>query len=453
MSVATAIPQGGGRTEVRAPAEKIAFGLAVFIVLTFSQSWMTALGSDGKSEPGFIRVLYFPAYLCALALVAMRPERVLSAMVRTPLLWVLMGVVVASVSWSIDPGMTSRRAVAVIFTTLGGVVIASRYDWPELMEVMATAFGVLAVGSLFVAVAVPGFGVMHEIFPGAWRGLWADKNALGGYMAQGFAIFVSAAVLNPRHRLRWAGFACLAFLLVLASTSKTSLVALILGLGAITFVALVKRGPAMAVAATFLAMVGALALACFIVFASDVFFALLGKDATLTGRTAIWAGIIRQVETRPWTGFGYGVVWSDRSGWGPYAWISHDAKFTAQHAHNSWLETWLGVGYIGLAVWVLLFVETWVKALWAAYTNPGGWFAAPFLVIYTISTMTESVAFIYHDFIWVMFAIIASRLAMPGSVAVDATPKVEQDMGGGLLFPNRDLSRWAPEPPPHPRWR
>ena len=413
MSASAAFPTWEGRTAVRGTADKIAFGLSVFIILTFSQAWLTALGSDGQSEPGLVRVLYFPSYFAALALVAMAPGRLFGAAIRTPLLWVLMGVVIASISWSIDPGQTARRAVALFFTLLGGVVIASRYDWPELMEVVGTAFAILASLSLFVCVLVPGFGRMHEIFPGAWRGLWFDKNALGGYMAIGFAVFASAAVLNPRQRGRWAMFAGMALLLVLASTSKTSLVALMLGAGTIVFVAMVKRGPAMAVLGTFVAVVGLLALGCVIVFASDLIFGLLGKDATLTGRTKIWAALIRQVETRPMTGFGYGVVWTDTSGRGPYAWISKEAGFTAQHAHNSWLETWLGTGYIGLTVWIALFIETWGKAIYAAYTRPGGWFSVPFLVVYTISTLTESVAFIYHDFIWVMFVIIAVRLALP----------------------------------------
>ena len=41
---------------------------------------------------------------------------------------------------------------------------------------------------------------------------------------------------------------------------------------------------------------------------------LLGKDATLTGRTKIWDAIWRQIQERPWTGYGYSAVWDDKSG-------------------------------------------------------------------------------------------------------------------------------------------
>jgi hypothetical protein len=38
---------------------------------------------------------------------------------------------------------------------------------------------------------------MTELFPGAWRGLWREKNGLGGNMAFGFCILSAAALLNP----------------------------------------------------------------------------------------------------------------------------------------------------------------------------------------------------------------------------------------------------------------
>jgi O-antigen ligase len=104
--------------------------------------------------------------------------------------------------------------------------------------------------------------------------------------------------------------------LVLMSTSKTSLVSLMLGVAAIGFVWIARRGPAIGAAATWTGITGVMLLGAFILFASDVFFAILGKDATLTGRTKIWAAVMREIEDRPWLGYGYQAVWGDKSGWG-----------------------------------------------------------------------------------------------------------------------------------------
>ena len=159
---------------------------------------------------------------------------------------------------------------------------------------------------------------------------------------------------------------------------------------------------------------GILGLAAFILFAADTFFAILGKDATLTGRTKIWAAVMRQIEEQPWLGFGYSAVWGDTSGWGPYAWISKNAGFEAQHAHNSWLEQWLGMGLMGLIAWGLFYLQTMTLAVISVFRDRGGGLLAfPFLVVYSLVSLTESIAVVYNDFRWALFVAFAAKLAFP----------------------------------------
>ncbi len=393
----------------------IAFVLSVFIVLIFSNGWqLFVLGPKGDPEAsGLVRALYVPAYLATAWLLATAPLSSALTAMRAPLLWLIVAIVFASSFWSIDPGVTERRGVALLFTTLGAVAIAARYDWPELAEVLAAAFGCLAIASFLLGLLVPSWGRMTEIFPGAWSGVWNEKNALGDHMALGVAISVAAAVLNPQRRWLWFGAAALALLLVLLSTSKTSLVGLTFGLATFGLVFAVRRGPAAAVAATLLSVTGIMLMAAVVVFASGPLLAFLGKDATLTGRTNVWGPVIRQAQLHPWTGFGYGAVWDDKTIWGPLAWISKEAKFVARSAHDSWLEVWLGLGYIGLIAWTLYFVETWIRAILALYRIRGAYLALPILVIYSLTTITEAVVLNYNDFIWLIFTALAMRLTIP----------------------------------------
>jgi O-antigen ligase len=290
------------------------------------------------------------------------------------------------------------------------VVLAVRFRWATMAEIMATAFGLLAVASFLAGLVLP-FGKMTELFPGAWRGVWMEKNALGGNMAMAFSIFGAAALLAPKRAWLWWSLAGLALGLVLLSTSKTSLVSLGLGGAALAFVWICRRGAASGVAATWAAVTGAALLAAFLLFAADVFLELLGKDATLTGRTKIWAAVMRQIEERPWTGFGYAAVWDDKSGWGPLAWITKDAGFKAQHAHNSWLEQWLGMGLAGLIAWGLFYGQTVIAALVAVFRDKGAYLALPFLVIYSLVSLTESIAVSYNDLRWAIFVALAVKLA------------------------------------------
>ena len=393
----------------------LAFGMAVFIILVHSQGWVMPLVGEkfDAASSSLVRNAYLPAYGAGIVLLAMTLGESIKGILRQPFLVLIMAVVAASMLWSLSPDATLRRIIALYATTLAGVVIACRYKWSTLAEVIATAFAIMAVACLVAAVAVPSIGKMQTLFPGAWRGVWLEKNALGGNMAMGFALLAGAAFLNPRRAWLWGGFAALALGLVLMSTSKTSLVSLVLGAGALGFVWLIRRGPASATMATWAAVFGALLLAGFLLVAADVFLGLLGKDATLTGRTKIWAAVIRQIELRPWTGYGYAAVWDDKTGWGPLAWITKDAGFKAGHAHNAWLEQWLGMGYVGLAAWGLFFLQTVGAAILSAFRSKGAYLALPFLVIYSLTTLTESFAVTYNDMRWVIFVALAVKLAMP----------------------------------------
>jgi exopolysaccharide production protein ExoQ len=392
-----------------------AFAAGVFLLLTYSEGWMLPLtgGKDEAAQSGLIRAMYLPAYAAGVLLLALIPWNVARAMLRQPFLILIMLIVAASVLWSVSPDQTPRRIVALYCTTLGGIVLAARWRWASLAEVIAASFAILAVISLLVCLFVPSIGRMTELFPGAWRGLWPEKNAFGSNMAFAFVTCAAAAILNPSRAKFWWMLAALSIGLVLASTSKTSLLSAMLGAGAMAFIALVRRGPASGVAATWSALVGVTLIASFILFASDIFFGLLGKDATLTGRTKIWAAVIRRINERPWQGYGYGAIWDEEGTWGPLAWITKQAGFRAHHAHNTWLEQWLGLGVFGLAAWSMFFAQTFITALVAVYRERGAYLAFPFIVVYSLITLTESVAVTYNDMRWVIFVALAVKLAFP----------------------------------------
>jgi exopolysaccharide production protein ExoQ len=397
--------------------EHAAFVAAVFMVLTYSQGWERPLTGDDLSDSILIRTLFIPAYAAGIGLMALTPGRLALGLLRQPFLIAIVLIATLSVFWSVSPDQTSRRIFALVFTTLGGAILAARYSWARLAEVLATCFAILAVCCVFTGLFVPAIGRMSDIFPGAWRGLWVEKNAFGDNMAQGAVICAAAALLNPRRATLWWGAGAICLLLVVMSTSKTSLISVLLGVAAVGLVWTVRRGPVAGVAASWVAMVALGLIGAVVFFASDVVFGLLGKDATLTGRTQLWAAIMRQINERPWQGFGYGAIWDETGPWGPMAWISHDAGFRAHHAHNSWLEQWLSLGVPGLVAWAGFYLQTLAGNIVALYRDKGAYLALPFFVIYSLTSLTESIAVVYNDMRWVIFVALAVKLAMPDQAA------------------------------------
>jgi O-antigen ligase len=390
--------------------------LGVLILLGFSQGWQCPIfgynTAQAADEGGLIRAFFYPVYACGIGLSVLAWRRVADASWRTLILLGLIVLALASAAWSIDPDTTIRRFVAVAATTLCAYAMASRFSWRRLTEVIALSFVILMVVCYLMAILFPKLGRMTELFPGAWRGVWVEKNSLGSTMAIGFIAAAAAALHNPGRWRWWAGSAVLMLALVIFSTSKTSLVSILIGSAGIFAIWLAGRGPITGIAVVWLGVTAMLAMITVVLVDPGLLFSLLGKDATFTGRTFIWDGIMRQIQTRPYTGFGYGAVWSNEGKWTPLAKIVAVAGFRPYHAHSSWLEMWLGMGLGGLILWGLVVLEAWLKGLWRAVRGDGGYFALPFLAMFTLSSLTESMALVWNDLRWCLLVVVIVKLSL-----------------------------------------
>ncbi|MNE08202.1 O-Antigen ligase [compost metagenome] len=405
-------------------ADILAYAASVGLILIFSGSWGAILTDYGAKSADFLRNGYYPGYVLALLLVASRPGATGLALLRSPLLIGLLLLTAASYFWSIAPDLTLRRFPALAFTTLAGVALAARWRWRTLAEIIAVSMAIMAVASLLLGALLPEMGRMQEIFPGAWRGLWLEKNGLGNTMVIAVGAMLAAGVMVPERRRLWFGLTAIPLALIVLSTSKTALIVLVLSLASLAFVALVRAGPLRAVIVTWLAVVAVIAAILLITTQTELFFDLLGKDATLTGRTEIWSGVIQQMSGRPWLGFGYGAVWDDPSITGPKAWIGHQAKFLPANAHSGWLEIYMALGLGGVILFAAWLLQVWGQSLWAAYTSASAWLLMPLMTAYTVTMLSESISMNWHDLRWILFVALALKLAL-GEETPTASARVQ----------------------------
>ena len=85
--------------------------------------------------------------------------------------------------WSIDPPLSQRRGIAIVMTVVAGLYIGTRYEWRDLLRILGLVWVIVAAASFLTGLLNPGFGVMNEIHVGAWKGLYYEKNQMGGHMA------------------------------------------------------------------------------------------------------------------------------------------------------------------------------------------------------------------------------------------------------------------------------
>lgn len=385
---------------------------AALCLAQFSEPFFAAVAqSQGLTEPpGYARIFFLPVYAFLGWAVWRERGKAWTAVRATPLLTGLMALAFASALWSIDSGATIRRSVWLALTMGFGLYLAWRYEWRELIGVIAAAFVVLIAGSLLLGMVAPNIGRMSFEHPGAWSGLWTHKNTLGGIMALGVAVCASAAIIDPERRRLWIAATCGAFVLVLLSTSKTALLGSMLGLGVIAAGVLMRRGPIQTIIVCAGALTAIILCASVVLLAPDLLVAALGRDLTLTGRTDIWEASARFVDARPWLGYGYYAFWLPEAG--PAYWVREAVQWQVASAHSSWLELALGLGRIGVMLFALQLLVTLKRGAAAIFDVRAGLWAPAFLAAFAAYTLSESHALQANNLFWTIYVAVAARLAL-----------------------------------------
>jgi exopolysaccharide production protein ExoQ len=368
----------------------------------------------------FERAIWLPAYLVVALLALGRWRAILLALSAQRGLIVLLSLALGSTLWSIHPDDTLRRSVALIFTSLAGVYLGVRYDVRRLVVVLGWTLAIIIGASLVCAVVRPDLAIMPAPYPGAWRGVFTHKNALGHTMLLACDTFV-ALMLIQRRVLFWLTIGLVAALtLVFLSTAVTPLI-----VGFATLPALIlarqygkdrKRfGLILALALTI-----ALLIAVLLLPPMALILQFLGKDTTLTGRTEIWELVWAAIQPRFWLGYGFGAFWVDiPSENNPVFTIWDAVNWRVPNAHSGLLELWLSIGLVGTIVFVILVISgiadsfrRFARTDLAAFS----WIIALYVFIFVYS-ITDSNAMDHNSLDWALFVAIATVSRTGGPLA------------------------------------
>jgi O-antigen ligase len=147
------------------------------------------------------------------------------------------------------------------------------------------------------------------------------------------------------------------------------------------------RGPVM----VHLLVAAMLGLSLFAVFfdSSGGLLQGIGRNPTLTGRTAIWEAVL-PLAGNPLIGTGYESFWlGDRL---ESFWSLNEGAFAGiQEAHNGYLELFLNLGWIGIALIAFLIVMAYPKVIASFRRDPAaGSLGLAFFVSEVVYNFTEA---------------------------------------------------------------
>ena len=333
--------------------------------------------------------------------------------------WPLWGVA-AYVGWAMASSVWSVSKGATPQLTLTGAGIAAFACWfglalhvREQIWAVAIAMHAAVVASGIVMLFWPDNGYMHDrdIVPTAtWQGIFGNSNALAPVCVVALLALVGVVAT----RFTWLRlvvaipFLALDVLVLVRTESATAYLSLLLVAAFVLTIPLAElarrvRVPGWVMATV--AVVATVAIGVWVFADLDHLATLGGGDGTFTGRRPIWADVREFIADRPIIGHGFWAFW-DRGDLTQATYASLGTTYGS--AHNSLLEVMLGLGVVGVVLYLFVafsaIAGTFARAWRVA--SIGTWWWATLLVLLLVQNLTESFV-LWHSSNWVLFVAAA----------------------------------------------
>jgi exopolysaccharide production protein ExoQ len=378
--------------------------------------WGVSVGGTSLEDGSLIDAVFFAVLTLAGLLVLVRRRVALPRLVRDNQ-WLAIFLLYSflAITWSDFPFVALKRWIKELGHPIMALVVLSDSAPREaLRTVLRRSSYLLIPPSILVIKYYPEVGRGFDTFTGAAIniGIMTSKNDLG-YVCALFGLFFfwnflsSWRIERARDRRVEIGltimFLWMIWWLLSMAQSSTSLVCTLIGAG--TMVVVSTRLVSKRFIGTYL-VVGLL-----ILLAAESAFGLygkvvedvLGKEVTLTDRTVVWHDALALV-TNPVFGAGFESFWLGPrldAMWAKWWW-------QPTQAHNGYIETYLNLGWVGVAILVALIISTFRKARLELMRDLDfGRFRLGVLFAIVVYNYTEATFKALHP-LWTLFYMIAT---------------------------------------------
>jgi O-antigen ligase len=339
-------------------------------------------------------------------------------------------VALLSTFWSISFSASVYRGSVLLCSTLLAAYIGLCFSIRGVLNVMFRFGTLLLIICFAFAVFLPAIGVMSwEPYTGSWRGIYWHKNHYGGIVALFSTVFFLGAfnALGKEKNTAVLNFVFYLFSVVLIyfSRSAAGYMLLILMSASVLLGYVWLKMRRYLKPAHYYTIVGLTILVVVIIMLNLNFvLASFGRDATLTGRSSLWAYLIEEVVARsPWVGYGFGAIWSfdsfriatqDILGWG----------YPVVIADNGFLDILLHVGFVGFIPFIWFLLSSLVRFFWLALRMGNiAMFSPLFILLFaflaniSFSFFLEAEAFVWMALVAMSFAAIKERQTISSSTS------------------------------------
>jgi O-antigen ligase len=275
-------------------------------------------------------------------------------------------------------------------------------------------------------------------------GVTLQKNTLGviclifglGFLWRFLAVYRDRGVARRTKLLTAYGFIlAMALWLLRMSNSMTSISCIVMASGLLVLAnrPMMIRRPAL-VHLLVATMVGFSLFALFFDSSGDIVKGL-GRNPTLTGRTAIWNAVL-PLAGNPLIGTGYESFWVGKrveEFWS----LNESALNGITEAHNGYLEIYLNLGRIGVALLAGLIVVSYPRVIATLRADPqAGSLGLAFFVAELVFNLTEA-GFRMMNPLWIFF--LLAVLGIPTTPPPQNPATIENDFFDDIIAPGTDV--------------
>ncbi len=303
------------------------------------------------------------SYPVTFFLVALHWKRIAYVATRNIPLMIFVGIAMFSVVWSTNVNSTLDISRGLLRTFLFGAYFTTRYSLKEQMKILALVFGMSAILSWGICIAIPSYGIGSN----GWQGIFPYKNYMSRAMILGAILFLIIALNKYQWRRSWLGWIGLGIAVPLAifARSSTGLLLLFVLLLQMPLYGMVKQQYKLKVILLSFVCILVGTVAILIVANQETILVdLLGEGTTFNGRIPIWTLIIEKVlDERFWWGYGYGAFWNSDAGVHVIlnTWASNTGIPSTFNAHSGYIEIFANLGFFGLISYGIVLITVFFK--------------------------------------------------------------------------------------------
>jgi exopolysaccharide production protein ExoQ len=375
------------------------------------------------------RLVFGCLLLAGLIVVFGRVRQAASFLRANPAILLFFGYCAVSTLWSDYPGVAFKRWIkGVGDLVMVMIVLTDSQPTAALKRLLARAGFLLLPTSILLINYYPNIGRAYDQW--TWQpiivGVTTNKNTLGltvllfGLGAV-WRFFDELRSKNKedrrRHLIAQGALLAMTLWLLVKAHSATSLACFFLAGILLAVTCWLRIGRKLAV--VHLSVLTAVAVPLFALFvdAGGGAIEALGRNSTLTGRTEIWNLVLGMVK-HPIIGTGYESFWLGerlQKLWNYY-------YFPLNEAHNGYIELFLNLGWIGVALLAVLFITGYRNAVAAYRRDRGeGGLRLAFIVVVAVYSLTEA-GFRMLSPGWIFFLLASS--AVPEALAQETLTRL-----------------------------